>query len=280
MIVNNKEVHVYLCNVFSFRMDDSCSVDLKSDTVVLSEEDLQKLRIQETRLVSNFKAEQLEKDSKKHWDIFYKRNEDRFFKDRHWTTREFEELIENSGSSKVLFEVGCGAGNFIYPLLSEDPSLFVYACDFSPRAIDLVKSHELYDENRLKAFVCDVTIVGAFDEIPKSSVDIVTLIFVLSAIHPKHYHVVLQSLYSVLKPGACILFRDYGLYDMAQLRFKPGHKISENFYMRQDGTRSLLLVYSLYKPCLFSLSQIVFCFILLITKDGNDRKVVTLMKKS
>lgn len=25
---------------------------------------------------------------------------------------------------------------------------------------------------------------------------------------------------------------------MAQLRFKPGHKISENLYMRQDGTRS------------------------------------------
>lgn len=217
-------------------MDDSCSVDLKSNEVVLSDEDLQTLRIQETRLVSCFKAEQLEKDSKKHWDLFYKRNEDRFFKDRHWTTREFEELIENSGSSKTLFEVGCGAGNFIYPLLSEDPSLFVYACDFSPRAIDLVKSHKSYDENRVKAFVCDITNT-AFDEIPRNSVDIVTLIFVLSAIHPKHYQAVLQSLHTVLKPGAIILFRDYGLYDMTQLRFKPGHKISENLYMRQDGTR-------------------------------------------
>ena len=35
-----------------------------------------------------------------------------------------------------------------------------------------------------------------------------------------------------------MLLRDYGIYDHAMLRFAPGHKISKNFYVRQDGTRA------------------------------------------
>lgn len=39
---------------------------------------------------------------------------------------------------------------------------------------------------------------------------------------------------------AQVLFRDYGLYDMAQLKMAEpkGHKISDNFYVRKDGTRA------------------------------------------
>ena len=36
-------------------------------------------------------------------------------------------------------EVGCGVGNFMFPLLSETDNIVFYACDFSPRAIQFVK---------------------------------------------------------------------------------------------------------------------------------------------
>ena len=49
---------------------------------------------------------------------------------------------------------------------------------------------------------------------------------------------VLRHLAAVLAPGGVLLFRDYGRYDMAQIRFKSGSKIAENLYRRQDGTRS------------------------------------------
>ena len=36
-------------------------------------------------------------------------------------------------------EVGCGVGNTIFPLFEENPSLFIYAFDFSTIAVELLK---------------------------------------------------------------------------------------------------------------------------------------------
>ncbi|KAH8401499.1 hypothetical protein KR009_005920, partial [Drosophila setifemur] len=219
-----------------------------SETKKLTPEENQKLEDQNKRgLVADFKANKLETDAQRNWDIFYKRNETRFFKDRHWTTREFQELLDQpeTGEKRALFEVGCGVGNLVFPLLEEqtneegrDSRFYFYACDFSPRAVDFVRSNPLYDPSQLTAFQCDITTQQVHEHIPSGSLDVCTLIFVLSAIHPQKFRDVVLNLWKLLKPGALVLFRDYGLYDMAQLRFKPGNKIAENLYVRQDGTRS------------------------------------------
>ncbi|XP_059129889.1 tRNA N(3)-methylcytidine methyltransferase METTL6 isoform X6 [Peromyscus eremicus] len=162
---------------------------------VLSSEEEEKLQ-RDQALVSDFKQQKLEKEAQKNWDLFYKRNSTNFFKDRHWTTREFEELRS------------CREQN------------------------------PLYNTERCKVFQCDLTRDDLLDHIPPESVDAVTLIFVLSAVHPEKMHLVLLNVYKVLKPGRSVLFRDYGLHDHAMLRFKAGSKLGENFYVRQDGTRS------------------------------------------
>lgn len=64
------------------------------------------------------------------------------------------------------------------------------------------------------------------------------MIFVLSAIHPDKFKGVLTNLYECLRPGGMVLVRDYGLYDMAMLRFGPGSKLGSQLYVRQDGTRA------------------------------------------
>lgn len=217
-------------------------------TKELSADEVAKLEEQNKRMVPEFKANKLEIDAQRHWDLFYKRNETRFFKDRHWTTREFQELLADSqnsepGERRTLLEVGCGVGNLVFPLLEEQikeesTGFYFYACDFSPRAVDFVRSNPLYDEKHIKAFQCDITTQQVHEHIDTGSLDVCTMIFVLSAIHPDKFKDVVQNLWKVLKSGGLLLFRDYGLYDMAQLRFKPGHKIAENLYMRQDGTRS------------------------------------------
>ncbi|KAK4019709.1 tRNA N(3)-methylcytidine methyltransferase METTL6 isoform X2 [Daphnia magna] len=205
---------------------------------VLSEDEENKLKKQDQTLVSEFKSMKLEAEAKRNWDLFYKRNDTRFFRDRHWTTREFEQLLGIEGEGKkILLEVGCGVGNFLFPLLEENEDLFIYGCDFSPRAVDFVKRDSRFNPERMNVFVSDITEDSLKDFVPEP-VDVVSLIFVLSAIHPDKFLPALFSVASVLRPGGALIFRDYGLYDMAQLRFGRGNKISENFYVRQDGTRS------------------------------------------
>ncbi|XP_072560801.1 tRNA N(3)-cytidine methyltransferase METTL2 [Paramormyrops kingsleyae] len=223
------------------------------------------------------KQEEFDARANEYWNDFYKIHNNRFFKDRHWLFTEFPELalncrqhhnkaddaVETAMSENVEFklanhidapsgcdfpgstatyrimEVGCGVGNTVFPILktNNDPGLFLYCCDFSSTAVELVKTNEEYDPRRCFAFVHDLSDEAAAFPVPEGSLDVVVLIFVLSALHPDRMPVAISRLARLLKPGGMILLRDYGRYDMAQLRFKKGRCLSDNFYVRGDGTR-------------------------------------------
>jgi len=144
---------------------------------------------------------------------------------------------ENSGFR--LFEVGCGTGSSVFPVLEVNQSadLVVYCCDLSQQAVTLVREHREYPSGRCHAWVADVTADDWGAPFPPASLDVITLIFVLSAISPTLMSKVVKRMFTYLKPGGQVMFRDYGRYDLAQLRFKPGRCISDNFYARGDGTR-------------------------------------------
>ncbi|XP_066595238.1 tRNA N(3)-methylcytidine methyltransferase Mettl2 isoform X2 [Prorops nasuta] len=245
------------------------------DNVVWDEEQqkLASLKVSENSTVTKSGDELLkfETEADKFWNKFYGIHQNRFFKDRHWLFTEFPELAPNIVKNDIhqplrvlgsesqeandvesvascheklvpdmkIFEIGCGVGNTIFPILlyNINPSLMIYGCDFSSTAIEILKENPQYDESRCNAFVLDVTLEDWITPFEPESLDIVVLIFVLSAIHPEKMKHVVQQIHRYLKPGGLILFRDYGRYDLAQLRFKRGSCLAENFYVRGDGTR-------------------------------------------
>lgn len=60
--------------------------------------------------------------------------------------------------------------------------------------------------------------------------------FTLSAVPPELMYNVLRQAACSIKPKGFLLFRDYGLCDMTQLRYKPAQRRGVRLYQRLDGT--------------------------------------------
>ncbi|KAL1957573.1 hypothetical protein VTO42DRAFT_5684 [Malbranchea cinnamomea] len=195
--------------------------------------------------VSDFDRQRFNADPAKWWNLFYKNNADKFFKDRKWLQQEFPvlgEVTKEDAGPKVILEVGAGAGNTAFPIIANNKNeqLRVHACDFSKRAVEVMRKSEEYNEKYIVADVWDVAAEGEGSLPPglsEGSVDVVIMIFIFSALAPSQWERAVSNIYRVLKPGGLVLFRDYGRGDLAQVRFKKGRWMGENFYARGDGTR-------------------------------------------
>jgi len=97
--------------------------------------------------VSAFWRTQYETKAGSYWHKFYKRNTDKFYKDRHYLHIVFPELLQGADDTTAnptqlhLLEVGCGVGNAVLPLIEINPNIHVVAMDFAKSAIEILNKH-------------------------------------------------------------------------------------------------------------------------------------------
>ncbi len=222
---NNNSIDNIEKKEYEYVYDFEWNKELENEAKKIIEENLENIETDEF----------LEKQNK-NWEKFYKFNKTNFFKDRHYIIDEFSELKEDKREKITLLDIGCGVGNSFYPLIKNLPNLYVNAFDFSKRAINMAKTHHLYNENRINIIPLDLV----NDIIPFNNNDYGILMFVLSAIKPEFHEKVIQKISEKINKNGILYFRDYARYDMAQLRFakRKKNKVGNNLYMRKDKTLS------------------------------------------
>lgn len=172
-----------------------------------------------------------------HWDNFFARHKKgTFFKARRYIVKEFETYL--SGADVVL-EVGSGYGCTMLPIIKYFPAIRYIATDYSPHAIDILRSTDVVDRSRVYAEVVDI-IKATFDvkaNLPGLPPPQCCLaIFVLSAINTEFHATAVSNIRDSLAPGGYLLFRDYGMFDMTMFRHKI--RLEEHLFQRSDKTLS------------------------------------------
>ncbi|KAG7812401.1 hypothetical protein KL921_001633 [Ogataea angusta] len=254
------------------------------DNVDWDEEQLkefeEKIKQQHNEPVSEYYRKLYNEKPAKYWNIFYKNNRENFFKDRKWLQIEFPSLYEATKPDAPacnIIEIGCGAGNTMFPILqqNENKNLRLFGCDYSKVAVDLVRSNELYEKNAGVVHASVWDLANPDLELPEGvephSINIAVMIFVFSALSPDQWEHAINNLSKMMAPGGKILFRDYGRYDLAQIRFKKNRLLDENFYVRGDGTR----VYFFTEEELRN----IFCGPFIERKIAYDKRLLVNRKK-
>lgn len=178
-------------------------------------------------VLAPFWVKKYDREASKAWDRFYRRTSVAPYKDRHYLDAAFPGAFD--AQSGVALEVGCGCGSAAAPILRDHHGWRVVAIDFAASAVERLRARLLE-----RVEVCCVDVVA--DALPCDAVDVVLCLFVLSSIAPGDLPGLIAKLGAALKPGGRLLFRDYGRYDAAQLRFGKGQKVGAHRYVKGDAT--------------------------------------------
>jgi hypothetical protein len=216
------------------------------------------------------------------WDKFYDMHATaRVYKPRRYIFPEFEsrftEAITTATESMTeltLFEIGCGHGCTMFPLIrllqektrpavNADLSSVAFAnfrwhywaTDCSREALHLISSHHEYSEVgsnvSLAVYNCENTdvivpvlgrqAVDAESQAVKISnfegltgANVSLCIFTLSAVSPDLHIQCLKNIYAVMSPGSVLLFRDYAVHDMTMYRHTI--RLGSHLFERPEGT--------------------------------------------
>lgn len=182
------------------------------------------------------------------WDTYYRNNQTKGYKDRHYILREFSELSTalESGSPVELLEIGCGVGNTFFPLLDHfcAPRFTAYGFDISRVAVDLLvqTAAERGVADRVHVTVCDL----ARESPPRGFLDhpitFASLVFVLCSVEPSQHQSFLKRAFELVAPEGTLFFRDYCKEDLAERRFVAGGNAVDgdldSTYARANGTLS------------------------------------------
>jgi SAM-dependent methyltransferase len=189
-----------------------------------------------------------------HWEEFYKRNKEAFFRDRRYLLRDYPELValvpqvrsrcvlscflrlHVLSKNARIAEWGCGVGNALWGLLQERPLFRADAFDCAASAVALVNERR---DPRVSCVRWDPSEMQSPSPFAPSSLQCSLFFFFLSALRDRETLVrVARECFLATRPGGIAIVRDYGVYDMTMLRFagKGGRKVAECVYQRHDGT--------------------------------------------
>ena len=159
------------------------------------------------------RVDQIDRD----WEDFHAQHSlGKFFKEKRYLPIEFPQLRT---PNITIGEIGCGCGSAMIPVLRDNPTATAVACDVSATAVSVFQDAALpgagIDSSRVRLSVNDFPDTSPFED---ESVDVAMIIFTLSAFHPRDMKRVVEVARRGLKPDGLVVVRDYGLYDMAQVR--------------------------------------------------------------